>query len=129
VECCNATANFFNLKEYFMHFNPETKTYKLFNALYNGEAVSASQAEKRFGIKNISVLKSAVFAKLVMLCMPTAAKQATASSHRVCDWQAQPQIGCRWLPSNGTWFGLNQLAVLIKQNTHDKSPATCRVFS
>ena len=35
-------------------FNPETKTYKLFNALYNGEAVSASQAEKRFGIKNIS---------------------------------------------------------------------------
>ena len=37
-----------------MHFNPETKTYKLFHALYNGEAVSASQAEKRFGIKNIS---------------------------------------------------------------------------
>jgi hypothetical protein len=35
-------------------FNPETKTYKLFNAMYNGEAVSASQAEKRFGIKNIS---------------------------------------------------------------------------
>lgn len=37
-----------------MHFNPETKTYKLFNALYNGEAVTASQAAKRFGIKNIS---------------------------------------------------------------------------
>ena len=37
-----------------MHFNPETKTYKLFNALYNGEAVSASQAQHRFGIKNIS---------------------------------------------------------------------------
>jgi hypothetical protein len=35
-------------------FNPETKTYKLFNAMYNGEAVTASQAEKRFGIKNIS---------------------------------------------------------------------------
>jgi Helix-turn-helix domain len=35
-------------------FNPETKTYKLFNALYNGETVTASQAEKRFGIKNIS---------------------------------------------------------------------------
>ena len=35
-------------------FNPETKTYKLFNALYNGESVTASQAEKRFGIKNIS---------------------------------------------------------------------------
>jgi hypothetical protein len=35
-------------------FNPETKTYKLFNALYNGETITASQAEKRFGIKNIS---------------------------------------------------------------------------
>ena len=37
-----------------MHFNPETKTYKLFHALYNGEAVTASQAQHRFGIKNIS---------------------------------------------------------------------------
>jgi hypothetical protein len=36
------------------HFNPETKTFKLFNALYQGDAVTASQAEKRFGIKNIS---------------------------------------------------------------------------
>ena len=36
------------------HFNPETKTFKLFNAMYNGEKVTASQAEKRFGIKNIS---------------------------------------------------------------------------
>ena len=35
-------------------FNTETKTYKLFNALYKGEAVTASQASKRFGIKNIS---------------------------------------------------------------------------
>jgi TolB-like protein len=35
-------------------FNPETKTYKLFNALYNGESVTAAQAEKRFAIKNIS---------------------------------------------------------------------------
>ena len=43
-----------------MHFNPETKTYKLFNALYNGEAVTASQAEKRFGIKNISAEVSRV---------------------------------------------------------------------
>jgi hypothetical protein len=32
----------------------ETKTYKLFNALYNGDKVTASQAEKRFGIKNVS---------------------------------------------------------------------------
>jgi hypothetical protein len=43
-----------------MHFNPETKTYKLFNALYNGESVTASQAEKRFGIKNISAEVSRV---------------------------------------------------------------------
>ena len=35
------------------YFNPETKTFKLFNALYNGQKVTASQAEKRFGIKNI----------------------------------------------------------------------------
>ena len=35
-------------------FNPETKTYKLFEALYNGQAVTAAQAAKRFGIKNIS---------------------------------------------------------------------------
>jgi hypothetical protein len=35
-------------------FNTETKTFKLFNALYTGEAVTASQASKRFGIKNIS---------------------------------------------------------------------------
>jgi hypothetical protein len=37
-----------------MRFNTETKTYKLFNALHQGDVVSASQAEKRFGIKNIS---------------------------------------------------------------------------
>lgn len=36
------------------HFSTETKTYKLFNALYKGEALTASAAEKRFGIKNIS---------------------------------------------------------------------------
>ena len=43
-----------------MRFNPETKTYKLFNAMINGEAVSASQAHKRFGIKNISAEVSRV---------------------------------------------------------------------
>ena len=35
-------------------FNPETKTFKLFTALYNGETVTAAQAAKRFGIKNMS---------------------------------------------------------------------------
>ena len=42
------------------NFNPETKTFKLFNALYNGETVTASQAEKRFGIKNISAEASRI---------------------------------------------------------------------
>ena len=35
-------------------FNTETKTYKLFNALYTGEKVTPAQATKRFGIKNMS---------------------------------------------------------------------------
>ncbi len=35
-------------------FNTQTKTFKLFNALYSGEKVTASEAQKRFGIKNIS---------------------------------------------------------------------------
>ena len=32
----------------------DTKTHKLFSAMKNGEKFTASQAEKRFGIKNIS---------------------------------------------------------------------------
>jgi hypothetical protein len=35
-------------------FNPETKTYKVFNALYNGEALTASTAKSRFGVGNLS---------------------------------------------------------------------------
>lgn len=35
-------------------FNTQTKTFKLFNALYSGEKLTASEAQKRFGIKNIS---------------------------------------------------------------------------
>ena len=42
------------------YINPETKTFKLFNALYNGEAVTASQAEKRFGIKNATATISVI---------------------------------------------------------------------
>jgi hypothetical protein len=38
----------------------ETKTYKLFNALYNGEKVTQSEAAKRFGIKNISAEASRI---------------------------------------------------------------------
>jgi hypothetical protein len=35
-------------------FNPETKTFKVFNALYNGEALTESTATKRFGVGNLS---------------------------------------------------------------------------
>ena len=43
-----------------MTINPGTKTFKLFSALSNGERISASQAAKRFGIKNISAEVSRV---------------------------------------------------------------------
>jgi hypothetical protein len=42
------------------NFNPETKTFKLFNALYNGEVVTPSDAKKRFGIQNISAEASRI---------------------------------------------------------------------
>jgi hypothetical protein len=48
------------------NINQGTKTHKLFSALKSGESVTASQAEKRFGIKNISAevsrIRSAGFA-------------------------------------------------------------------
>ncbi len=34
-------------------FNPETKTFKVFTALYNGAKLTAAQA-KKMGIKNLS---------------------------------------------------------------------------
>lgn len=37
-----------------------TKTYKLFNALQSGEKVTASEAQKRFGIKNIAAEASRI---------------------------------------------------------------------
>jgi hypothetical protein len=43
-----------------MRINENTKTFKLFTALQQGEAVTASQADKRFGIKNISAEVSRV---------------------------------------------------------------------
>lgn len=36
------------------NYSKETKTFKLQKALQNGDVVTASQAEKRFGIKNIN---------------------------------------------------------------------------
>ena len=32
----------------------DTKTFKVFNALYNGAKLTQSQATKRFGVKNLS---------------------------------------------------------------------------
>jgi hypothetical protein len=37
-----------------LNINKGTKTHKLFTALKEGDKVTASQAEKRFGIKNVS---------------------------------------------------------------------------
>jgi hypothetical protein len=34
--------------------NKETKTFKIFNALYHGDKLTASEANKRFGVKNLS---------------------------------------------------------------------------
>ena len=34
-------------------FNPETKTFKVFTALYNGQALTASKA-KKMGVGNLS---------------------------------------------------------------------------
>jgi hypothetical protein len=41
-------------------FNPETKTFKVFNALYNGERLTPAQAEKRFGVKNLAAEASRI---------------------------------------------------------------------
>lgn len=41
-------------------FNKETKTYKLFQALQNGDRITPAQAQKRFGIKNLSAEVSRV---------------------------------------------------------------------
>ena len=41
-------------------FNPETKTFKVFNALYQGQALTQSQAEKRFGVKDLSAEASRI---------------------------------------------------------------------
>jgi hypothetical protein len=40
--------------------NPETKTHKLFTAMKQGEKFTASQAEKRFGVKNLAAEASRI---------------------------------------------------------------------
>ena len=34
--------------------NPETKTFKVFSALYKGAKLTQSEATKRFGVKNLA---------------------------------------------------------------------------
>lgn len=41
-------------------FNPDSKTFKVFNALYNGEKLTPAQAQKRFGVKNLSAEASRI---------------------------------------------------------------------
>lgn len=42
------------------HFSKESKTFKVFNALYNGEKLTASDAKKRFGVGNLSAEASRI---------------------------------------------------------------------
>ena len=41
-------------------FNKDTKTFKVFNALYNGAKLTASEANKRFGVKNLAAEASRI---------------------------------------------------------------------
>jgi hypothetical protein len=36
------------------YISKDTKTFKVFTALYNGEKLTAADAEHRFGVKNLS---------------------------------------------------------------------------
>ena len=40
--------------------NPETKTFKVFNALYNGATLTQAEAKKRFGVGNLSAEASRI---------------------------------------------------------------------
>lgn len=41
-------------------FSKESKTFKIFTALRSGEKLTQSQAEKRFGVKNLSAEASRI---------------------------------------------------------------------
>ena len=43
-----------------MRFNPESKTFKVFTALRNGDTLTASEAKKRFGVGNLSAEASRI---------------------------------------------------------------------
>ena len=40
--------------------NPETKTFKVFNALYTGAKLTQSEASKRFGVGNLAAEASRI---------------------------------------------------------------------
>jgi hypothetical protein len=40
--------------------NRDTKTFKVFNALYNGEKLTPAQAKKRFGVGNLAAEASRI---------------------------------------------------------------------
>ena len=40
--------------------NPETKTFKVFTALYKGEKLTQSEASKRFGVGNLAAEASRI---------------------------------------------------------------------
>jgi len=41
-------------------FSKDTKTFKVFNALYEGQKLTASEAAKRFGVKNLAAEASRI---------------------------------------------------------------------
>ena len=70
-------------------FNPETKTFKVFNALYNGERLTQADARKRFGIGNLAAEASRIPGWLCCLRQHPQGWQ-WCHSHRVRDGAAQP---------------------------------------
>jgi len=42
------------------HMNPETKTFKVFSALRNGESLTPAEAKKRFGVGNLAAEASRI---------------------------------------------------------------------
>ena len=42
------------------HINPETKTFKVFQALQKGESLTAADARKRFGVGNLAAEASRI---------------------------------------------------------------------
>jgi len=66
----------------------ETKTFKLFDALYNGEKVTQSDATKRFGIKNIAAEASRIRHNGYAV-MPRAVLLVTVSRLLSTKWASQ----------------------------------------